>query len=136
MPGQITESDLREISVHNFDPTLSSQQKAYYYYLRGRLFNVFDGYNQSAEDNLCKAVKLNPRFVQAWKELGECFWKKGDLDASENCFRWILDLDNSKLFALARLAMVTRRKQCGTTQSSKGCSNFRSRWAEQEHCIM
>jgi hypothetical protein len=36
-----------------------------------------------AETALARAVKLLPTSDAAWTELGECFWKKGDLTASE-----------------------------------------------------
>lgn len=111
-PSEVTEDDLKEISVHSFDPTLSNHQKAYYHYLRGKLFNIFENYNLSAEANLCKAVKLDPRLTDAWKQLGECFWKKGDLDAAENCFQWTVDIEGSPS-SLVLLSMVQRRKNKG-----------------------
>lgn len=84
----IEEIDIDKVSVHSFDPTLSQNQKATYLYIRGRLLNVFDGYHQGAENNLAKSVKFNPSFIGAWNELGECYYKKGDLESSRKCFQW------------------------------------------------
>ena len=109
----MTEKELKEISTHSFDPTLSNHQKAYYHYLRGKLFNIFENYHQSAEKNLCAAVKLYPKLVDAWKQLGECFWKKCDLEAAGNCFQWIVDFEGSPS-SFTLLAMVQRRKSKGS----------------------
>lgn len=106
------EEELKDISVHTFDPTLSNLQKARYHFLRGRLLNIFESFNQSAEDNLIRSVKLAPRSEQTWIELGECYWKKGDLEAAENCFNCILEMGKNKN-AFTLLAMLQRRKQKG-----------------------
>ncbi|OUM67288.1 hypothetical protein PIROE2DRAFT_5352 [Piromyces sp. E2] len=53
------------LSHHNFDPTLSNEQKAYYHYLRGYLYNIFDYYHHLAEKNLSMAIKLNPYLSEA-----------------------------------------------------------------------
>lgn len=46
------------------------------------LFNFF---SSKAEQQIARAVKLDPTKIEAWTELGECFWKKRDIEASE---RW------------------------------------------------
>ncbi|KAJ3314304.1 hypothetical protein HDV04_000686 [Boothiomyces sp. JEL0838] len=114
----LTEADLDQVSSHDFDPTLSNQQKSFYLYLRGRILNIFDSYHPFAEANLCKSVKLEPKFCEAWIELGECFWKKGDLDGAENCFKWVLDLEPSKK-ALISMAMIKRRQKSGNQLLTK-----------------
>jgi lipoprotein NlpI len=73
-------------SRHLFDPTLSSDQKAVYHYLRGHLYNVLPTYIPEAEENLSKAVKLNPRLADAWNALGACLHKRGDLEGAKRCF--------------------------------------------------
>ena len=110
--------DLHNISIHSFDPTLSLLQKAKYHFLRGRLLNIFDSYSSRAEEDLSVAVKLDPRNFKAWTELGECFWKKGDLEAAEECFKWILGIQKDKQ-ALTNLAMVQRRVNKGTIGKTK-----------------
>lgn len=48
--------------------------------------NVLPKYNKEAEDLLSKAVKLDPKLVEAWNELGECYWKNDNIKEAENCF--------------------------------------------------
>lgn len=60
--------------------------RAKYYYLKGRALNVVDRYVPQAEELLSKAVKLEPKLVDAWNELGECYWKKDDIQQAKNCF--------------------------------------------------
>jgi tetratricopeptide (TPR) repeat protein len=105
----VTEEDLDEISTHDFDPTLSNSQRAKYHFLRGKVLNIFESYHPGALDNLSKSVKLDPYSIEAWKELGECFWYKGDLEQSQNCFEYILDLNENQPQALVLLSMVKRR---------------------------
>lgn len=33
---------------------------------------------------------MNPSLVDAWLCLGNCIWKKGDLNAAKNCFTFAL----------------------------------------------
>lgn len=106
---KITEQDLDLISTHDFDPTLTNTQKAYYFYQRGRLLNIFDHHHLASQQNLEKSVKLNPKCLDAWKCLGECYWKNGNLKAAESAFRWALGVENCKSTMLL-LAMVIRRK--------------------------
>jgi len=78
------------------------------HYLLGHLYNVLDEYHKEAEENLTKAVKLNPRHVDAWNSLGECFWKKGDLNTARICFTNSLDRLKNKT-SLRSLSMVLRQ---------------------------
>ena len=43
-----------------------------------------------AEQLLSKAVKLEPNLVDAWIELGECYWKRGDVNTAKTCFEGAL----------------------------------------------
>ena len=43
-------------------------------------------YDPLAQDALSKAVKLDPKLVEAWNCLGECYWKNGQVEAARNCF--------------------------------------------------
>ena len=43
-------------------------------------------YDSMAQDALSKAVKMNPKLVEAWNCLGECYWKNGEVEAARNCF--------------------------------------------------
>ena len=62
------------------------RNKAQLQYLRGKILNVTPKYSPEAEEALGKAVKLDPRLVEAWNHLGECYWKKEDVSAAKNCF--------------------------------------------------
>lgn len=54
--------------------------------LKGKALNVSPDYNAQAEELLSKAVKLDPELVEAWNQLGEVYWKKGDVSAAHTCF--------------------------------------------------
>ena len=43
-----------------------------------------------AEQLLSRAVKLEPNLVDAWIELGECYWKRGDVNTAKTCFEGAL----------------------------------------------
>lgn len=60
--------------------------KAQYLFLQGKALNVLPDINPLAEELLSKALKLNPSLIDAWNELGECFWKKGKSSDAKNCF--------------------------------------------------
>jgi Flp pilus assembly protein TadD len=61
--------------------------------LRGRILNLQDfEYNKNAEDDLSKAIKLNPKSVEAWNALGECLFKKNDRVGGYRCFNSSLKL--------------------------------------------
>ena len=67
------------------------KNKAVLQLLRGRILNVVAKYSQDAEEALSKAVKLDPKLVEAWNHLGECYWKKEDVSAAKNCFTGALN---------------------------------------------
>lgn len=64
--------------------------RAKYNYLKGKLLNVVPKYNKEAENLLSKSIKLDPKLVDAWNELGECYWKNDELEKSMNCFEGAL----------------------------------------------
>lgn len=74
-------SNSRSIAVSALE-----QDAARFYYLKGRALNVIPEYNKEAEDLLSKAIKLDPKLVDAWNELGECYWKNNKLKEATNCF--------------------------------------------------
>jgi tetratricopeptide (TPR) repeat protein len=71
--------------------------------------NIFETYHSAAEEDLAKSVKLDPYHVAAWKQLGECFWYKGDIEQSQNCFEFALDLNSNDPELYVFLATVKRR---------------------------
>ena len=76
--------------------------------LVGRAFNVLPEYNQKAFDALTKAIKLDPKSMDAWNYLGECYWKKRDFVMCKNCFEQSLAISRNKL-SLRGLSMVMRQ---------------------------
>lgn len=83
-------------------------QRAMYEYLRGKILDAVPVYKKEAEDHLSKAVKLNPSLVDAWLCLGNCIWKKGDLNAAKNCFTFALGKGPNKNI-LCQLSMLERK---------------------------
>lgn len=59
--------------------------------LRGKALNVLPAYDSKAQEALSKAVKLDPKLVEAWNNLGECYWKCEDIVAAKNCFTGALN---------------------------------------------
>lgn len=68
----------------------SIKNKAEYFLLRGRTLNVVGKFSSEALETLSKAVKLDPKSVEAWNHLGECYWKNGDMAGAKNCFNGAL----------------------------------------------
>ena len=63
-----------------------TEARARLLYQRGRALNVRGEHSPEAESLLSKAVKLDPAMVEAWNELGEAHWKRGDIDTAKTCF--------------------------------------------------
>lgn len=82
--------------------------KATYSMLRGRALNVLPVYNKEAESLLSKAVKLDPKLVDGWNHLGECYWKNKDVTSAKNCFIGALNHSKNKV-SLRNLSMVLRQ---------------------------
>lgn len=59
--------------------------------LQGKTLNVLPSYSPEAEEALSKAVKLDPKLVEAWNQLGENYWKKGKVPLAKNCFTGALN---------------------------------------------
>lgn len=82
----------------NFAETALEVDAAKYYYLKGKALNVVPKYSKAAEDLLSKAIKLDPKLVEAWNELGECYWKNNKQKEAMNCFNSALKhVSNSKI---------------------------------------
>lgn len=64
----------------------SVQVEAQALMLKGKALNVTPDYSPEAEVLLSKAVKLEPELVEAWNQLGEVYWKKGDVASAHTCF--------------------------------------------------
>lgn len=67
------------------------ESKSEFLLLRGRALNILPEFSPEAYDCLSKAVKLDPKLVEAWNHLGECYWKKRDIMNAKNCFTGALN---------------------------------------------
>jgi len=79
---------------------------------------VMPNFDESALRDLEKAVKLDPKLVDAWNELGECYWKKGDMELARNCFTGALNHKKNKL-SLRQLSMVLRQLKVDDKEKPK-----------------
>ncbi|XP_012608251.1 tetratricopeptide repeat protein 5 isoform X1 [Microcebus murinus] len=91
----------------------SVQGKAQALMLTGKALNVTPDYSPKAEELLSKAVKLEPELVEAWNQLGEVYWKKGDVAAAHTCFSGALTHCKNKV-SLQNLSMVLRQLRTDT----------------------
>ncbi|XP_078394362.1 tetratricopeptide repeat protein 5-like, partial [Cetorhinus maximus] len=82
MDAALSQIESLEGSIHN---------KAQILMLKGKALNVVADYRPQAEEALSKAVKLDPGLVEAWNQLGEVYWKKGDISAAKTCFSGALN---------------------------------------------
>lgn len=116
-------SDVKEkqnICLHEFkekEKEGEREDKAVFLYLKGRLLNLDGDFNQEAEGLLSRAVKLNPTLVEAWNELGESYWKKGDWVTAKTCFEGALQHKKNKV-SLRCLSMVLRQLPYSTPEES------------------
>lgn len=62
------------------------QDRALYYFLLGKAYNVENEYSREAEEFLSRAVKLNPNLIDAWNNLGDSYFKSGNYAEAKNCF--------------------------------------------------
>jgi len=77
-------------------------------YLKGKAHNVEESFSQEAEDALAKAVKLDPKLLEGWNALGECYWKKGDKEQAFTCFDGALAIKPNKV-SMQHKSMLLRQ---------------------------
>ena len=82
--------------------------KAAFLVLLGKVQNVMPDFSQTACDSLKKATKLDPKNLEAWNILGECYWKKRDFEMCRNCFEQSLNISRNKK-GLRGMSMVIRQ---------------------------
>lgn len=58
--------------------------------MKGRAYNISIKYDARATQCLSKAVKLNPHLVDAWNELGVCYWKNLNVKEAKASFEGAL----------------------------------------------
>ncbi|KAK3579170.1 hypothetical protein CHS0354_022707 [Potamilus streckersoni] len=94
------------------------KNKAEFCMLKGKVLNVQSHYDSQAEECLSKAIKLDPKLVEAWNNLGECYWKKGEIPSAKNCFTGALTHSKNK-FSLRSLSMVLRQLSGSPAERAK-----------------
>nr|CAD7416821.1 unnamed protein product [Timema poppensis] len=98
-------------------PLKNAQQvsRVMYYYLKGKALNVGPQHSPQAEAALSKAVKLDPTLVEAWNELGDCYWKRDEIKEAKNCFMGALGHHKNKV-SLRNLSMLLRQESAKSSE--------------------
>ena len=77
--------------THQSEIASNPKLKAQSLFCRGRALNINPEHNPEAEKLLSRSVKLDPTLVRAWNELGDCYWKRGDIQTARTCFEGALN---------------------------------------------
>ncbi|XP_073954660.1 tetratricopeptide repeat protein 5-like isoform X2 [Choristoneura fumiferana] len=77
--------------------------------MKGRCYNISTEYDSRATQCLSKAVKLNPQMVDAWNELGECYWKNMNVKEAKASFEGALKHERNRL-SLRCLSIILRQE--------------------------
>ncbi|XP_050690339.1 tetratricopeptide repeat protein 5-like [Eriocheir sinensis] len=75
------------------------------YLLQGRALNASSEHSAAAEEALGRATRFN--LPDAWNELGECQYKKGDFSSALTCFEKALRLAEKKVY-FRNMSMLMR----------------------------
>ncbi|CAK1589067.1 unnamed protein product [Parnassius mnemosyne] len=90
--------------------------RAQFLLLKGRCYNISTTYDARASQCLSKAVKLNPHLVDAWNELGECYWKNMNVKDAKASFEGALKHERNRL-SLRCLSIILRQESSGKKRS-------------------
>ncbi|CAJ1356866.1 unnamed protein product, partial [Effrenium voratum] len=77
-------------------------------YLKGRAASYVPGQERVAEEHLSKAIKLDPKLLDAWNALGEVYWNLQDVGQAARCFEQALELCEPNDVSLRNLSMALR----------------------------
>uniref|UniRef100_A0A2A4J8R8 Tetratricopeptide repeat protein 5 OB fold domain-containing protein n=1 Tax=Heliothis virescens TaxID=7102 RepID=A0A2A4J8R8_HELVI len=83
--------------------------RAQFLYMKGRCYNISPTYDARATQCLSKAVKLNPHLIDAWNELGECYWKNMNVKEAKASFEGALKHERNRL-SLRCLSIILRQE--------------------------
>uniref|UniRef100_A0A1I7UJ09 TTC5_OB domain-containing protein n=1 Tax=Caenorhabditis tropicalis TaxID=1561998 RepID=A0A1I7UJ09_9PELO len=72
-----------------------TNQKALLLSEAGKLYNVLEEYNETAEKFLSQAARMNPKNIDTWHELGLCVMKRADLEYAQSCFKIALGIQRT-----------------------------------------
>ncbi|XP_063831729.1 tetratricopeptide repeat protein 5-like [Ostrinia nubilalis] len=91
------------------DTQIPFSLRAQFLYMKGRCYNISPTYDSRSTQCLSKAVKLNPHLVDAWNELGECYWKNMNVKDAKASFEGALKHERNRL-ALRCLSIILRQE--------------------------
>ncbi|KAL0853186.1 hypothetical protein ABMA27_012943 [Loxostege sticticalis] len=91
------------------DTQIPFSLRAQFLYMKGRCYNINPTYDSRATQCLSKAVKLNPHLVDAWNELGECYWKNMNVKDAKASFEGALKHERNRL-SLRCLSIILRQE--------------------------
>ncbi|KAJ0172628.1 hypothetical protein K1T71_011767 [Dendrolimus kikuchii] len=103
------------------DTQIPFDLRAQFLFWKGRCYNISSEYDTRATQCLSKAVKLNPRLIEAWNELGECYWKNTNVKEAKASFEGALKHHRNRL-SLRCLSIIIRQ-ECA---NKKGADAFQS----------
>ncbi|CAK9005266.1 unnamed protein product [Durusdinium trenchii] len=86
----------------------NSQGKARAFCIKGRACSFVPGQERVAEENLSKALKLDPQLLDAWNGLGEVYWNMQDIPQAQRCFEQALEMCTPNPVSLRNLSMALR----------------------------
>lgn len=98
--------------IDSIKDQVSNNSKGELCFLRGRVLNATTEYSAEAEEELGRATRFN--LSDAWNELGECQYKKGDLIPAQMCFEKALKLAQNKVY-YRNMSMLMRSLPWKTT---------------------
>lgn len=86
-----------------------AQVKSRAFCLKGRAASFVPGQEKLAEENLSKALKLDPQLLDAWNGLGEVYWNMQDISQAQRCFEQALEMSETpNPVSLRNLSMTLR----------------------------
>ncbi|XP_075981931.1 tetratricopeptide repeat protein 5-like [Anticarsia gemmatalis] len=100
---------IEKFEAIDVDTQVPFAHRAKFLYLKGRCYNISPTYDARATQCLSKAVKLNPHLVDAWNELGECYWKNMNVKEAKASFEGALKHDRNRL-SLRCLSIILRQE--------------------------
>jgi len=109
------EESLKIIETASDSKSMDSEERAKILYFKGRALNVMGEADPEAEEVLSKAVKLDPTLVEAWNELGECYWQKAEIDMAKTCFEEALKHGDNAA-SLRNMSIVLRQKSVANNE--------------------
>ncbi|KAM3966010.1 tetratricopeptide repeat protein 5 [Aphomia sociella] len=100
---------IEKFETIDVDTQIPFALRAEFLYMKGRCYNISPTYDPRATQCLSKSVKLNPHLVDAWNELGECYWKNMNVKEAKASFEGALKHERNRL-SLRCLSIILRQE--------------------------